>query len=79
MFCGLTLENTDHLLRACRVDIEVWRLVESIADTKINLLAMFAGGEWLDFNINGNSKYVASIIAATLWQIWKSRCKKIFR
>lgn len=66
MFYGLTLENTDHLLRACRVDIGVWRLVESIADTKINLFAMFAGGEWLDFNINGNSKYVASIIAATL-------------
>ncbi|KAJ0988500.1 hypothetical protein J5N97_006856 [Dioscorea zingiberensis] len=36
-------------------------------------------GEWLDFYRPGNSKYMASIVAAVFWYIWKSRCDKIFK
>lgn len=69
VFCGLVLETTDHLFRLCHVSVRIWRMVEFLANIKINLVNLFAGGEWMDFTLHGNSKFLASIIATTLWQI----------
>ncbi|XP_039144737.1 uncharacterized protein LOC120282045 [Dioscorea cayenensis subsp. rotundata] len=79
VFCGLVLESYDHLFKYCHVSVRVWKTVENLADITVNLLNLVDGGVWLDFSSNGNSLFLASIIAATLWQIWKSRCNLIFR
>lgn len=71
IFYGLSLENIDHLFRTCRVSIGIWRLVDSLAETRNSPFALFEGGEWLDFQTIGNSKHVASIIAATLANLEK--------
>lgn len=54
-------------------------MVEIIANVKTNLLDLFVRGQWLDFHSYENSKFLASLIAATLWQIWKCRCNFVFR
>ncbi|XP_039142228.1 uncharacterized protein LOC120279366 [Dioscorea cayenensis subsp. rotundata] len=79
VFCGLVLESSDHLFKYCHVSVRVWKTVENLADITVNLLNLVDDGVWLDFSSNGNSLFLASIIAATLWQIWKSRCNLIFR
>lgn len=67
VFCGLVLETTEHLFRLCHVSAKIWRMVEFLANIKINLVNLITRGEWLDFSSHGNSKFLASIIAATLW------------
>ncbi|XP_039119691.1 uncharacterized protein LOC120255989 [Dioscorea cayenensis subsp. rotundata] len=79
VFCGLTLESSNHLFRLCNFSIRIWQMVESLTNCKPLFLNALDTGEWLDFNVHGNSKSLASITAATLWQIWISRCNKIFR
>lgn len=69
VFCGLALEVSDHLFRLCHISLRIWRMVESLANIKTNLAELLTSGQWLDFFHDGNSKFVASIIAATLWQI----------
>ncbi|XP_039132528.1 uncharacterized protein LOC120269260 [Dioscorea cayenensis subsp. rotundata] len=73
------LESADHLFRSCPVSLRIWRMVELIASIKTNLVDLLTSGAWLDFSLAGNSKFVASIIASTIWHIWKCRCNFIFR
>lgn len=79
IFCGLVLESTEHLFSKCHITARIWKRVECLANIKINLVDIFNNGQWLDFYIHSNSKFLASIIAATCWQIWKCRCNCIFK
>lgn len=78
VFCGLVLESADHLFSKCHISIRIWKLVECLANIKINLVDLINNGQWLDFHSNGNSKFLVSIIVVTCWKIWKSRCNYIF-
>lgn len=79
VFCGLVLESSDHLFRLCHISTKIWKMVECLANIKINLVDLLSRGQWIDFYVYGNSKFVAFIIAVTLWQIHKCRCNCIFR
>lgn len=79
IFCGLVLESADHLFKLCHFSIKIWNLVASLAHIDTNLVDLVKSGLWLDLHSQGNSVFLASIIAATLWQIWKCRCNTIFR
>lgn len=76
--CGLVLETSDHLFRHCHISARIWRTVEFLANIKTNLVCLIASGEWLNFHAHGNSKFLPSIIETILWQIWISRCNRVF-
>lgn len=54
-------------------------MVEEITGHKINIVDHIAMRDWLNFQAQGNSKYMASLIAAFIWFIWKGGCDCIFR
>lgn len=54
-------------------------MVEEIISHKINIVDHIAMGDWLNFQVKGNSKYMASLFAATIWFIWNDSCDCIFR
>lgn len=66
-FCGLVLESANHLFCHCHISVRICKMVESVANIKTNLLDLLVNGQWLDFHSHDNSKFVASLIAATLW------------
>lgn len=79
VFCGLVPETSDHLFRTCRKSLEIWRLVEHLTNRSLDISDHFELGIWLDFSLSSHSWTTASLIAATLWYIWKARCDSIFR
>lgn len=53
--------------------------MEVLTDIKIILVDHITRDEWLSYHLQGNSKFLAFIIAATIWQILKGRCDCVFR
>lgn len=76
ILCGLSSETIDHLFSYRIKANEVWSHLSLKVNIYIHFPNGFASGFWLT---EGNySKHIASIIAATAWFLWKSRCDVIF-
>lgn len=78
-FCNLFTETVEHLFLNCHKSQEIWSLSSSTARKNINMSDGVSSGFWLSQELSGNDIYTQSVIAATLWFIWKARCNEIFR
>lgn len=54
-------------------------MVEDFTGDEVLFVDHIAMGDWLNLRLQGNSKYLASLIATTIWFILKCRCDYIFR
>lgn len=78
-FCNLLPESAEHLFLNCHKSQQIWNLTCSIIGKHINLSQGISSGYWLDQELSGNDSYIQSVIAATIWFIWKARCNRIFK
>ncbi|KAH7679239.1 Reverse transcriptase zinc-binding domain-containing protein [Dioscorea alata] len=78
-FCNLYTESTDHLFRTCSKTQVIWNMVGTIIKRYINLTDEIFSGHWILQGFSGNDTHTQSVIAATIWFIWKARCNRIFR
>lgn len=81
VFCGLVLETSDHLFRLCGKSQIVWNLIKQHSGLSIILNDPITNGDWLVLNHRRNSHQSASLVATTIWHIWRrgvtlSLCKK---
>ena len=56
----------------------MWALVAQITGKDIIFDNHMCDGFWLEFQGVGSAKYMASIIVAGIWSVWKARCDCIF-
>lgn len=77
VICKLLQETIDHLFCNCSKTQQVWSQLSSTVNKHIYFPNGFAAtGDWLT---NADySRYIISVIVATTWFIWKSRCDAIF-
>ncbi|XP_039118928.1 uncharacterized protein LOC120255096 [Dioscorea cayenensis subsp. rotundata] len=75
--CGLSSETIDHLFCYCPKAKQVWAYLSLKLNTFIHFPLGFGSGLWV--TEGGFSTHIISVISATAWMIWKSRCDVIFR
>ncbi|XP_039130894.1 uncharacterized protein LOC120267295 [Dioscorea cayenensis subsp. rotundata] len=75
--CGLFPEMIDHLFCHCNIAKQVWNYLSMKINTHIHFPIGFSVGLWLTERHFTN--HCKSVIAASAWLIWKSRCDVIFR
>lgn len=81
VFCGMILENNEHLFYDCSHAryINIWQLVGVLTMLKVDFVNGITSGSWLEGYRNYDQLFVASICASSIWWIWKTRCNKIFK
>ncbi|XP_039119193.1 uncharacterized protein LOC120255437 [Dioscorea cayenensis subsp. rotundata] len=77
-FCNLNTETVEHLFLNCYKTQEIWNITCSTVSKPINLSDGISSKLWLKQELTGNGRFIQSIIASTVWFIWKARCNKIF-
>ncbi|XP_039115766.1 uncharacterized protein LOC120251270 [Dioscorea cayenensis subsp. rotundata] len=75
--CTLFPETIDHLFSSCSKAQLIWSYLSLRLGMSIHFPNGFAFGSWLTDGFYSN--HTVSVIAATAWFLWKSRCDIIFR
>ncbi|XP_039136968.1 uncharacterized protein LOC120274488 [Dioscorea cayenensis subsp. rotundata] len=76
ILCSLELESADHLFHGCYKAQQVWNLLNCILNINISFPDRISSGAWItDYNLSLHS---ISIIAVSIWLLWKARCAAIF-
>jgi len=78
-FCNLNIETAEHIFQTCIKTQGIWNLISSVIRKPINLSHGISSGIWLCQDLTGNDLFTQSVIASTIWFIWKTRCNKIFK
>ncbi|XP_073003512.1 uncharacterized protein [Typha latifolia] len=76
--CGLFSETSEHLLFSCRYSKEVWKTL----GTRERLETAEIDQEWITKAWNASAEEdgrAKGLIACTLWSLWKSRNRVVFR
>lgn len=76
LICGLYNETLEHLLLECPRVQNVWLNTELALHASLGLDDSIRNGNQFH---KDNSKFFASIIATTIWLIWKACCDLIFK
>lgn len=77
-FCNLNPESVEHLFLTCSKTQEIWNLISNAIRKPIHIPNGISSGNWLNQEFSGNDIFTQSVIATTVWFIWKARCKLIF-
>lgn len=76
-FCSLSQETINHLFCHCYKITQIWSQLSNNISKHISFPNGLTAGNWV--TDCGYSIYIISVITATTWFIWKSRCDAIFR
>lgn len=81
MFFGsLMNETAEHIFNFCFKIQWVWNNIGELIGKQICFPnGIILSGHWLEVNNSGKTYFVASVITAPVWLIWKARCNVFFR
>ncbi|XP_039133286.1 uncharacterized protein LOC120270351 [Dioscorea cayenensis subsp. rotundata] len=76
VFCNIESKSIDHIFLDSRCAQLVWNLLNYNLGINISFPDLISAGLWIsDYNF---SIHIVSVIAATIWFLWKARCDLIF-
>lgn len=79
VFCSLEFEMVEHLMFSCSKTQIILTNIEAETGKNLHFLNGFTSGNWFSPSTTRFDLFTQSLIAATAWFIWKTRCNIVFR